>query len=81
MTSRLVISPPHTVELEAFVEKVTPSALASGAIGVSIRRVVKNLSVPFDPRWPDTEKLAWLFVANLAAMPARQKRLARTRHK
>jgi len=41
-----------------------------------VARAVKELSTTFEPGWAETEKLAWLFVTNLASMPAQQKRLA-----
>ena len=65
-----------TVELDAFVDRVVVSVHASDAVASNgVAQAVKDLSTTFDPCWPDTEKLAWLFVTNLLAMPAPQKRL------
>ncbi len=81
MTGRLISSESDALELEAFVERVAPAALASGALQTSIDRAIEELSVDFNSGWPQQEKLAWLFVANLGScdVNARERELRRVR--
>lgn len=70
-----------TIEFEAFAERVAASVLGLDLIETSINRTIKDLSGAFDPCWPQTEKLAWLFVANLGALDptAREQEIGQVR--